>query len=165
VRPELKDVSQLIVEHRGICAFTGGVTDLRLPNGDYIAAEKLIQARERGWIGPDLGYTDQFFRDHPHVKREDVPAPDPGAPALPPGEIPVHESNESLQERVCKRRRKIAALLLFIGLLPVAGGGSSFLRGRDWAARTGILLGTILGMAVLVVPALYLYYRGKPTRR
>jgi hypothetical protein len=48
--------------------FSGADTDVQLPNGDGLWAPYFLGMIEDGLIGPNLAYTEAFYKKYPHLK-------------------------------------------------------------------------------------------------
>lgn len=69
IRTEFQGFEQVVGPDKFRCAFSGALTDVRLPGGDPISASHFLKFLQSGWLGADLSYTDKFYAAHPEVKR------------------------------------------------------------------------------------------------
>jgi hypothetical protein len=59
IRAEFAAHSAVVAERRGCCTVSGAVTDVRLPNGDYLGAPYFLECLAAGWIDGGYSHTEQ----------------------------------------------------------------------------------------------------------
>jgi hypothetical protein len=83
VRPEFAAHWAVVSERRGCCTLSGAITDVRLPNGDFLWAPYFLDCLAAGWIDGGYAYTDLCpwpLRRSPKGgggRTDPGPAPDP----------------------------------------------------------------------------------------
>jgi hypothetical protein len=65
VRPEFRGHERVVVHQLGCCVESGAVSDVRLPNGDYIWAEYFLDFVAAGWLDELYNYSESCFRVRP----------------------------------------------------------------------------------------------------
>jgi hypothetical protein len=53
----------------GVCVLSGGQTDVRLPNGDYLWPTYFLEYVDAGWVDSDLNYSEEYYLTHPNQKK------------------------------------------------------------------------------------------------
>jgi len=60
LRKEFRGFERVVVEQRGPCVLSGGATDIRLPNGDYLWASYFLEYLRKGWLDENFYYTEAY---------------------------------------------------------------------------------------------------------
>jgi len=62
IRPILKPIRKLVSDEFGACAFSGGKSDIRFPNGDWMWAEYVVPLLDRDWAQSDVDYSEELYK-------------------------------------------------------------------------------------------------------
>jgi len=68
LRREFCGREQVVVGEPGRCVLSGALTDVRLPNGDYLWAPYFLGFMQAGWLDEGFGYTNAYYVSHPHKR-------------------------------------------------------------------------------------------------
>jgi hypothetical protein len=68
LRKEFNGREAIVVGKIGRCVLSGALTDVRLPNGDYLSATYFLQFLEVEWLDASFGYTKAYYDTHPHKR-------------------------------------------------------------------------------------------------
>ena len=58
VRPEFVAHQKVVSERLGCCTLSAAITDVCLPNGDYLWAPYFLDCLAAGWLDGDYAYTE-----------------------------------------------------------------------------------------------------------
>ena len=70
LRKEFEDYPDVVVVERGYCVLSGALSDVRLPNGDYLWAPYFLDFVSAEWLDADYRYSEKFYSDHPDLPRD-----------------------------------------------------------------------------------------------
>lgn len=65
-RADFRGREGVVVGQIGRCVLSGALTDVRLPNGDYLWAPYFLDFLQAGWLDQDFRYTQKYYEHHPH---------------------------------------------------------------------------------------------------
>ena len=68
LRKEFEEFAELVRPEYRACIFSGAETDVVLPCGDAVWAPYLFDLIEARWVDEGLCYTEEFFRQRPHLR-------------------------------------------------------------------------------------------------
>jgi hypothetical protein len=69
LRKEFCGREAVVVEEVGRCVLSGALTDVRLPNGDYVWAPYFLGFLHAGWLDEGYAYTKAYYDAHPYKRR------------------------------------------------------------------------------------------------
>lgn len=61
VRPQFRCLRTFITDEIRRCCFSGGLADVRLPNGDYVWAEYILPFIDPNWCDSDVDHSAEVF--------------------------------------------------------------------------------------------------------
>src|SRR2546430_1226798 len=68
---ELRGREAVVVEQFSHCVLSDALTDVKLPNGDYLWAPYFLDMLSNGMLDDEFAYTETWYAANPHIKRCD----------------------------------------------------------------------------------------------
>ena len=72
LRKEFQGHESVVVKEIGHCVLSGALTDLRLPNGDYLWAPYFLGFMKGNWLDEHYAYTERYYAAHPYQRSGEI---------------------------------------------------------------------------------------------